>query len=88
MSGARLEIHVVTNARKTELAGMHGDAIKVRCSAPPLDGRANQEVRELLAGLLGIPPRDVTIARGERSRHKIVEVAGMDGDEVRARLGV
>jgi uncharacterized protein (TIGR00251 family) len=88
VSGARLKIHVVTNAKKTELAGVHGDAIKVRCAAPPLDGKANQEVRELLAGLLGVPPRNVTIARGERSRDKIVEVAGMDGDEVRARLGV
>ncbi|MEX0909447.1 MAG: DUF167 domain-containing protein [Gemmatimonadaceae bacterium] len=88
MSGARLKIHVVTNAKKTELAGAHGDAIKVRCSAPPLDGRANQEVRELLAALLGVPARDVTIARGERSRDKIVEVAGMDGAEARARLGV
>ncbi len=88
MSGVRLKIHVVTNAKRTELAGVHGDAIKVRCSAPPLDGRANQEVRELLAALLGVPARDVTIARGERSRDKIVEVAGMDGDEARARLGV
>lgn len=88
MSGARLKIHVVTNAKKTELAGVHGDAVKVRCAAPPLDGRANQEVRELLAGLLGLPVRDVTITRGERSRDKIVEVAGMDGDEARARLGV
>ena len=88
MSGARLRIHVVTNAKKTGLAGTHGDAIKVRCSAPPLDGRANQEVRELLADLLGLPVRDVTITRGERSRDKIVEVAGMDGEEARARLGV
>ena len=88
MTGARLRIHVVTNAKRTELAGAHGDAIKVRCSAPPLDGRANQEVRELLAALLGVPARDVTIARGERSRDKIVEVAGISGDEARARLGV
>ncbi|MGK2935062.1 MAG: DUF167 domain-containing protein [Gemmatimonadaceae bacterium] len=88
MSGARLKVHVVTNAKKTELAGVHGDAIKVRCAAPPLDGRANQEVRELLAALLGLPVRDVTITRGERSRDKIVEVAGIDAGEARARLGV
>lgn len=88
MSGARFKIHVVTKAKKTELAGVHGDAIKIRCAAPPLAGRANQEVRELLSALLGLPVRDVTIARGERSRDKIVEVAGMDADEARARLGV
>ncbi|MEX1185034.1 MAG: DUF167 domain-containing protein [Gemmatimonadaceae bacterium] len=88
MGAARLKIHVVANAKKTGLAGLHGDAVKIRCAAPPLDGRANREVREILAGLLGVPVRDVTIARGERSRDKIVEVAGMDADEARARLGV
>lgn len=87
MSAARLKIHVVPNARKSELAGLHGDAIKIRCAAPPLDGRANREVCELLADLLGVPVRDVTIVRGERSRDKLVEIAGMSGEEARRRLG-
>lgn len=87
MSAARLKIHVVPNARKSELAGLHGDAIKIRCAAPPLDGRANREVCELLADLLGVAVRDVTIVRGERSRDKLVEIAGMSGEEARRRLG-
>jgi len=86
VSDARLKVHVVPNAKRTELAGLHGDAIKIRCAAPPLDGRANFEVRAILAELVGVPVRDVTIVRGERSRDKIVEIAGMSGEEAKASL--
>lgn len=88
MADPRLKVHVVLNARKTELAGLHGDAIKIRCAAPPDDGRANWAVRELLAALLDVPVRDVTIVRGERSRDKVIEVAGLTPDDARARLTI
>lgn len=76
------------NAKKTELAGLYGDAIKIRCAAPPDDGRANWAVRELLAALLDVPVRDVTIVRGERSRDKVIEVSGVSPEDARARLTI
>ncbi len=88
MADPRLRVHVVPNAKKTELAGLHGDAIKIRCAAPPDDGRANWAVRELLAALLDVPVRDVTIVRGERSRDKVIEVAGVSPEDARARLTI
>jgi len=84
----RLRVHVVPNAKKTELAGLHGEAIRIRCAVPPEDGRANWAVRELLATLLDVPVRDVTIARGERSRDKVIEVAGVAPEDARARLTI
>jgi uncharacterized protein (TIGR00251 family) len=84
----RLKVHVVPGAKKTELAGLHGEAIKIRCAAPPEDGRANWAVRELLAGLLGVPVRDVTIVRGERARDKVIEVAGVAPEDAKTRLTI
>lgn len=60
-------------------------SLVVRVSAPPVDGQANARIVELLAGVLGVPKSDVTIARGEGARHKEVVVA-LPVEEVRARL--
>ena len=53
---------------------MHGDALKVRVAAPPLDSRANQLLVDFLGKKLAIPSGRIAITRGERSRHKLIEV--------------
>lgn len=82
----RVRLRVSPGARKTELAGRHGDAWKVRVSAPPEDGRANGAALDLLAELVGLPRRALTIVSGQRSRDKVVEMAGIDGAEAERRL--
>lgn len=69
-----LRIHVQPGARRTEVAGLHGDALKVRVAAPALEDRANEALIAFIADALGVAKRDVTIASGERSREKRVEV--------------
>jgi len=71
-----LSIHAQPGASRTETAGLHGDALKVRIAAPALDGRANDELVEFLARRLGAARRDVAVVGGERSRHKRVAVRG------------
>jgi uncharacterized protein (TIGR00251 family) len=56
---------------------MHGDALKVRLAAPPLDGRANALLIDFLKEKLGVPANRISIARGQRSRDKLVEVSGV-----------
>lgn len=88
MAGCTLELKTIPNAPRDEIAGWLGGALKVRVRAPALDGRANDALLAFLAGKLGLPRRAVTLVRGDKSRHKVVAVAGLDPPEVKRRLGV
>ncbi|MBI4500379.1 MAG: DUF167 domain-containing protein [Gemmatimonadetes bacterium] len=83
---ARLVIWVQPRASRTEVAGMHGDAVKIRLAAPPVDGAANEELIRLLADKLGVPRSAVSIAAGRSGRRKTVEVEGIDRATLEARL--
>ena len=63
--------------------GVHGDALKVRVAAPPVDGAANAALVELLAAALGIPRRGVRIVSGASSRSKVVEIDGVAVENIR-----
>jgi uncharacterized protein (TIGR00251 family) len=84
--GVRFAVHVQPRASRNELAGTHGDAIKVRLSAPPADGAANEALVTLLAKYFAVPARSVRIISGARSRAKVVEVDGIAVDDVRRLL--
>lgn len=81
-----LTIHVQPGAKVSEIAGEHGEALKIRLAAPPRDGKANEALIAFLAERLAVPRRAVTLQSGASSRHKIVAVALPAGD-VAARLG-
>jgi len=81
-----LEIRVIPRAGRSEFAGLRDGAVLVRLAAAPVDGAANDELIALIARTLRLPRRDITIVSGERSRSKRVRVAGMDRDQVLARL--
>ncbi len=84
---ARLAVRVHPGARRGGLAGWMGDgALKVAVAAPPEGGRANAAVVELLADALGVPRRQVSVARGTSARTKTIEIDGLDEAEVRRRL--
>lgn len=90
-----LALRVQPRAARDEVAGLHGDRLKVRISAPPVDGTANRHLCRYLAGLFGVPASSVRLVRGEKGRDKTVEVAGttelpdslaaLDGAAVQAR---
>jgi uncharacterized protein YggU (UPF0235/DUF167 family) len=86
VSWTRLRLRVVPGARKPGLAGRYGEGWKVRVSAPPERGAANEAVLELLAGLLEVPPRALSLVSGQASRDKIVVVEGLSPAETEARL--
>lgn len=69
-----LTIHAQPGAKRTEFAGLYGEAIKLRLAAPPVDGKANAALITFLASYLEVPKAAVTILAGESSRHKIVWV--------------
>ena len=73
-------MQVVPRASSTQVAGRHGDAVRIRVAAPPVDGAANKELVRFIAKQLGVPRGSVTIARGQAARRKIVTVEGITTD--------
>jgi hypothetical protein len=84
--GAAFTVHVVPRARKNEIAGQMGDAIKVRLTAPPVEGKANKALIAFLADQLGVRKSQVEIVAGETSRNKVISVVGLSPVEVEERL--
>lgn len=74
--GWSLTIRVQPGARRSEVVGPHGDALRIRVASPPVDGKANAELVRFLAEHLGLPARAVAITRGQTSRTKVVHVTG------------
>ncbi len=74
--GWTLAVHVQPGARRSEIAGWHGDRLKIRIAAPALDGRANTALVAFIAAQLGLPKARVAVVRGVRSREKLVAVSG------------
>jgi len=80
-------VRVVPRAKKNEIAGVVGGALKVRIAAPPEKGKANEALVEFLAQALGVRKRQVEIVRGQRARNKIIRVRGLPEKEARESLG-
>jgi uncharacterized protein (TIGR00251 family) len=70
-----LELHCQPGAKRTEVAGPHGDALKIRLAAPAVKGRANEALIGFLAASFAVPRRNVTLLRGETGRAKTVRIA-------------
>lgn len=71
-------VRVVPRARRTEIAGEHDGALRVKLAAPPVDGAANRELVRLLAKNFNLPQNAVEIIAGSTSRQKIVRIDGAD----------
>ena len=69
-----LQLHVQPGAARDEIVGLHGDRLKVRISAPPVDGRANRHLIEYLATVFGVARSAITLVRGETGRAKTVRI--------------
>lgn len=86
-AAARLTLHIQPGARKTEVAGLHGNALKIRLAAPPVDGKANAALIEFVAARLGVAKSSVSLVSGQTSRRKILEVAAAPPDTEQRLLG-
>jgi uncharacterized protein (TIGR00251 family) len=68
---------VQPGAKRSEVVGLHGERLKIRVAAPALDGRANDALIAFVTEALRVPRRDVSLVSGERSRDKLIAVAGV-----------
>jgi hypothetical protein len=81
-----LRIHCQPRASKTEIVGLHGDALKVRLAAPPVEGQANAELCQFLAQYFGVLGQEVQILSGKGARQKRVLIKGKTSQEIQDRL--
>jgi uncharacterized protein (TIGR00251 family) len=84
--GAVVHVHVQPRAGRSQLVGRHADALKVRVTAPPVDGRANDATARLLAAALSVPSARVVLVSGAQSRLKRFRVSGLSVAAVTRRL--
>ena len=85
-TGVRFPVRVQPRASRDEIVGVHGDALRVRLTAPPVEGAANEALVTLIAEALGVPRRAVRIVSGSGSRSKTVEVEGATPEAILALL--
>ena len=75
-SGVTFAVKVIPRAGRNQVAGVEGEALKVRQAAPPVEGAANAALLDFLAHLLGVRQAQVSLIGGHTSRHKVVLVQG------------
>ena len=85
--GVTLQLHIQPGAKKTEVVGLHGEALKIRLAAPPVDGKANACLIAFLAGQLGVAKAAISLISGNTSRAKRLRIDGVDPSLLRDRLG-
>ncbi len=84
--GAVLSVRVQPRASSDAILGWQDGALRLRVTAPPVEGEANLAVARLLARALRVAPSTIAVIRGERSRDKRVRIAGLTEAELRSRL--
>jgi uncharacterized protein (TIGR00251 family) len=79
--GILLKIHAHPGSKKNEICGLHGDSLKIKIKAPPVDGEANKSCGEFLSDILNIPQANIIIKSGVTSRNKTFLIKGITREE-------
>ncbi len=85
---AKITIRVTPRASASKVAGVKEGAVLVRVTAPPVEGKANKAVCEVIAKEVGVPKSRVSVIQGDTGRDKVVEIAGISQASAEAKLGI
>jgi uncharacterized protein (TIGR00251 family) len=86
-SGAALAVRVIPRAKQNQIVEISSDGtVKIRLTAPPVGGKANRALIELLAGVLDVPAARIEIIAGETGRNKLVSILDLDAQTVQERI--
>jgi len=81
-----LRVYVQPKASKNEIVGLHGDALKIRLTSPPVDGKANKALVAFIARTLSVPKRQVTLQSGQQNRNKVLKIEGVTEERLQQVL--
>jgi uncharacterized protein len=82
----RLEVHVQPGSSRNLITGYESGVLKVKLTAPPVEGKANQKLVEFLADALDVPKSDIKVKTGLTGKHKLLEISKLSNEEVKERL--
>lgn len=82
------KVYLQPRASQEGIDGLMGDAVKVRIAAPPVEGKANKALQRFLAKRLAIPPSQIEIIAGQRSRNKLLRITGVSREAAQEILGI
>ena len=83
-----IQVWVQPNARVSGVVGLHGEALKIKVRAPPVDGAANDALEEFLSQRLGVPRKAISLIKGARERQKTLIIEGVTCEDVQSILVV
>lgn len=86
-AGVVFAIRVIPRASRSEIVGIKEDALKLRITAPPVDGKANEECLRVIADFFGVKRRQVSIVGGQTARNKTISIAGATREAITDKLG-
>jgi uncharacterized protein (TIGR00251 family) len=84
--GVKLHLFIQPKSSKNEIVGIHDNKLKIKIKAPPVEGKANEELVEFLSDVFAIPKRQVEITKGDTGRNKTVILHGLSEADVRAKI--
>ncbi len=87
-SGVSVTCWVQPRASKNKVVGLHGDAVKIAITAPPVDGKANAAIVKFMSKLLGVGKSSIEIASGQNGRNKIIKITGVSLTEFKQKSGL
>lgn len=82
--GVRLEVKVQPRSSKNQIAGEQEGALKIKLTAPPVDGEANQALIAFLSACFKVPKKNISLLKGDSSRHKLLEIIGVEAKDIAA----
>ena len=85
-AGVQIKVKVLPRSARSEVAGWMGETLKIKLTAPPVEGEANAALLNFLAEALGVKKTAVDLVKGKASQNKVVYIAGMSMEEVVKRL--
>jgi uncharacterized protein (TIGR00251 family) len=81
-----IAVKIIPGARRNEVVGWETGEWRIRVTAPPVEGKANKALMEFLVDVLGIAKNRIRLLKGEKSRHKVISIEGLDAEAIRTRL--
>jgi uncharacterized protein (TIGR00251 family) len=81
-------VHVQPGARKSSVVGFHDGVLRIKIAAPPVDGKANRELIDFMSRILGLRKSNISIEKGETSKHKIISASGITRNELEDKIAL
>lgn len=85
----KLKVFIQPNAKNNQIIGYHGDAIKIKIKAPPIDNEANETLVKFLSELLNIPQKNISLLRGQTGKNKLIEIStDLSNEQILQKIGL